>query len=249
MFTRLQTKTAEIQTVSLTQDAIGQTEEAWVKTASHICRYEQNAKARVIDGAYKVTLEDYIFFFDKGVVVTNEQRIVIDNRIFDVIASFDIEGMIAPHVEVYARFNGFVEQNTPVATYVPPPPPVVVPPIVVTNSPTNVATSTINAPAVITDFGDYDIDEIGIVWQAGGTVAKPDEDTLPADSGYSQVLSISGIINPNNPYTFGMSGLSPSTSYVYRAWARSGAKYFYSDTEIQQTTSAAQDGGGGGGAI
>jgi len=116
MFTRLQTKTAEIQTVSLTQDAIGQTAEAWVKTASHACRYERNTNARVVDGAYKVTLEDYIFFFDKGIRVTNEQRIVIDGRIFDVIASFDIEGIIAPHVEVFARFNGFIEQATKITT-------------------------------------------------------------------------------------------------------------------------------------
>ena len=246
MFTRLQTKTAEIQTVSLTQDAIGQTEEAWVKLDSHICRYEQNAKARVIDGAYKVTLEDYIFFFNKGVVVTNEQRIIIDNRIFDVIASFDIEGMIAPHVEVYARFNGFVEQNTPVATYVPPVPPPFVPPTVVSLAPSSFNTNRIVSSASVSDFGDYpDIDQIGVVWRVGGTLPAPAEDTLPADTDYGNVVALTLSVNLNNSYGVTITGLDDNTGHVYRAFARSGSKYFYSDIEFQQTTEQEQSGGGG----
>lgn len=106
MFTRLQNKSAEVQSKTLTQNGIGETAEVWTKKGLYLCRYEKNATPRVIDDVYKVTLDDYIFFFDAGVVVNRDDRIVVDGKTFDVIASYSIDGYTtAHHVETFARYH------------------------------------------------------------------------------------------------------------------------------------------------
>lgn len=105
MFTNLLNKTASIQSKSLTQNDIGETTESWATVATYRTRYEKSSQARVIDDIYKVTLDDFIFFFDADAVVGRDQRIVVDGKIFNVIASYNIDGALSPHVEAYARYH------------------------------------------------------------------------------------------------------------------------------------------------
>ena len=105
MFTQLLNKTAEVQSKSLTQNNIGETTESWTKKGSYPTKYEKNAQPRVIDDTYKVTLDDFIFFFDEGVEVNRDDRIVVDGKSFNVIASYAIDGRLSPHVEVFARYH------------------------------------------------------------------------------------------------------------------------------------------------
>lgn len=105
MFTQLLNKTADIQTKTLTQNGIGETTEIWGTSESHPTRYEKNSQPRVIDDTYKVTLDDYVFFFDTGVTINRDDRISVDGKTYDVIAVYQIDGIIAPHVEVYARYH------------------------------------------------------------------------------------------------------------------------------------------------
>jgi hypothetical protein len=244
MFTSLLNKTAEIQTLERTQGLTGETTEAWVTRDSYPCRYEKSAAPRVFDAEYKATLRDFIFFFDKGVVVRNHDRILVDGYTFDVVGSHNIDGMLNPHVEVLARVNDTSDEATPVAAYVP------VAPTVVTLGPASFNSNSIQARIEITDEGEYTIEEAGIVWEQGSGESTPAEDTLPENSGYNNEESVVGAYPPG-VYQFNMAGLNDNQQYAYRAWVRSGNKYFYSTVQVEQVTTQAQTGGGsgGGGAI
>lgn len=105
MFTRLLNKTCVVQQKSLTQNGIGETSETWADINEYKTRYEKSNKSRVIDENYKISLDEYLFFFDKDAVLGRDDRIIVDSKIFNVLSFEIISGFSGDHhVEVYAIY-------------------------------------------------------------------------------------------------------------------------------------------------
>jgi head-tail adaptor len=104
MLSNLLNKTCNVQYKELTQSELGETSETWTTKGTHKTRYEKSKQTRVIDETYKISLDDYLFFFETDVEINRDDRIVVDETIFEVISSQVIDGYSAKHhIEVYAR--------------------------------------------------------------------------------------------------------------------------------------------------
>jgi len=102
-FSSLLNKTADVQVKSFFTEANGERTETWLALDTHPTRLTKNGSAKVVEGVYKVTTDDFLFFFDPGVDIEREYRIVCDGLTYNVIAVYRAnDSDNEHHVQVYA---------------------------------------------------------------------------------------------------------------------------------------------------
>ena len=105
-FEKLLNKLCVIQTKSEVQDGLGEISTTWANTYTDVkCRYNRNKVPQIADGSYKVTQEDYVFYFLNTATITIADRIVVDSKTFEVMHVF--EDSKGHHKEVFARLTSF----------------------------------------------------------------------------------------------------------------------------------------------
>lgn len=102
-------KTGVIQRKTLAQDAIGEMIETYATAGTYPTRYAKASNANVgIISNYQKTEQDYLFFFAQGCDILLEDRISIDNKIFNVKSVDTFDGMTTSHhMEVIATLVQF----------------------------------------------------------------------------------------------------------------------------------------------
>ena len=105
-FEKLLNKLCVIQTKSEVQTGLGEITTSWADTYTDVkCRYNRNKAPIIHDGSYKVSLEDYSFYFLVATTITKADQIVVDGNTFEVLAVF--EDSKGHHKKVYARLKSY----------------------------------------------------------------------------------------------------------------------------------------------
>lgn len=104
-FTTLLIHTCTIQRKALTQVAYEKVK-SWDTIASNVpCRHNSDNGAKIADTEIRVNTDDDVFFFNPGVSIARDNRIVYDGRNFDVIKVNKLYDSTAlHHLEVKARY-------------------------------------------------------------------------------------------------------------------------------------------------
>ena len=106
LFTNLLNRNAQIQRKTMNQLPNGQMQEVWQSIAEIKTRFEPNTAPKLIDGVYQTTIDDFIFFLDTSVDIRRADRIILGDKIYDVIAIHNYDGYyISHHLEVVARYH------------------------------------------------------------------------------------------------------------------------------------------------
>jgi len=102
-FISLLNKTAEIQAKTFTTLPNGDRTEAWATLETVATRMTKNGSAKVVEGVYKVTTDDFLFFFQAGTDIEREYRIICDTIVYNVISVYRAnDSDNEHHVQVYA---------------------------------------------------------------------------------------------------------------------------------------------------
>ena len=105
-FEKLLNKLCTIQTKSEVQTGLGEITTSWVDTYTDVkCRYNRSKAPIVLDGSYKVSLEDFSFYFLITSTITKADQIVVDGNTFEVMHVF--EDSKGHHKKVYARLKSY----------------------------------------------------------------------------------------------------------------------------------------------
>lgn len=101
-FLSMLNETCVIQSFSDAQTGTGEVTRTWANKATGVqTRHHTAQREQVIDGDYKVTLEDFVFYFASGVSIDKADRIVVGSDAFEVMAV--VEHSKQHHLTVYAR--------------------------------------------------------------------------------------------------------------------------------------------------
>jgi hypothetical protein len=107
-------------------------------------------------------------------------------------------------------------------------------PVITTNTATNISQISATGNAEITDTGGGSVTSRGFVWS---TSSQPNPgDVVPTSSGYESNVNQGGSFSVGS-YNLSLTGLSPGTTYYYRAYAQNTQGYAYGN-EVSFTTLA-----------
>lgn len=97
----------DIEEYTVSQDAYGKKDKSWsVRDADIPCRKENVQREKLLDNKYRVTVDDFLFFFEGDTTIARGDRIKVDQDYYSVIGvqviynSTDIH-----HLEVYAMIS------------------------------------------------------------------------------------------------------------------------------------------------
>lgn len=95
-------KYCDIQESTATQSELGEVTYDWtVKKANVKTRVSRVSRETVIDGEYRVTVEDFKFYFTRDTAVTRNNRLEIEGETYEIIAI--VSDSSDHHKVAYAR--------------------------------------------------------------------------------------------------------------------------------------------------